>query len=81
MRPTHQQRAQPARWRGQAGVAGDGHEDGDQLVCGVGHGGAAGCSIGFPGVDMPSSAASAGWWPLHHLSDQLAEHWQGASPD
>jgi len=28
------------------------------------------CSIGFPGADMPSSAASAGWWLLHHLSDQ-----------
>jgi len=55
MRAPHQQRAQPARWRGKAGVAGDGHQDGDQLLCGVGHGGAVGGSIGFPGPVMPST--------------------------
>jgi hypothetical protein len=30
---------------------------------------------------MPSSAASAVWWLLPNLSDQLEEPWQGASPD
>ena len=50
MRPSHQQGAQPARWRGQAGVAGDFHEQDDQTLCGVGHGGSVGCSIGFPGA-------------------------------
>ena len=56
LRPPHQQRAKPARWRGKAGVAGDGHQDGDQLFCGVGHGGAVGCSIGFPGAVTTSQS-------------------------
>ena len=40
-----------------------------------------GCSIEFLGVDMPNSARTAGLWLLHHLSDQLAEPLQGASPE
>jgi hypothetical protein len=58
-----------------------GHQDGDQLLCEVVHGDAVGCPTGFPGVVMPSNTTPAAWWPLHHLSDQLAEPWQGASPD
>ena len=70
MRAPYQQRAQPARWPGLAGAVVDLHQNCDQLLWRVGHGGAVGCSIGLPGAD-----AAGG---LQRLSDQPAKIRRGA---
>jgi hypothetical protein len=50
-----------------------GHQGEGKGVERGGDGGAVGCSIRFTRAVKPSSVASAGWWLLHHLSDQLVE--------
>jgi hypothetical protein len=61
MRSPSQSRAQAGEQGGPLATERHGHQCQGQAVDGVGHGGAVGCSIGFPGADMPSSVASAGW--------------------